>query len=138
MTPYHSKATTAPYGMIEPDFNLAELAKAAGATFVARCTTFHAQMLSDLIVKGIQHKGFSLIEAVSACPISFGRQNKMGGPAEMMMWQRDHAVPVAAWDKLPEEKREGKFPIGVLYQVEGRKEYTEAYDELIAMAQGGK
>jgi len=25
-----------------------------------------------------------------------------------------------------------------LYQVEGRKEYTEAYDELIAMAQGGK
>ena len=53
----------------------------------------------------------------------------------MMMWQRDHAVPVAAWDKLPEEKREGKFPIGVLYQVEGRKEY---YDELIAMAQGGK
>ena len=126
------------YGMIEPDFNLAELAKAAGATFVARCTTFHAQMLSDLIVKGIQHKGFSLIEAVSACPISFGRQNKMGGPAEMMMWQRDHAVPVAAWDKLPEEKREGKFPIGVLYQVEGRKEYTEAYDELIAMAQGGK
>ena len=24
----------------------------------------------------------------------------------MMMWQRDHAVPVAAWDKLPEEKRE--------------------------------
>lgn len=138
MTPYHSKATTAPYGMIEPNFNLAELAKAAGATFVARCTTFHAQMLSDLIVKGIQHKGFSLIEAVSACPISFGRQNKMGGPAEMMMWQRDHAVPVAAWDKLPEEKREGKFPIGVLYQVEGRKEYTEAYDELIAMAQGGK
>ena len=138
MTPYHSKATTAPYGMIEPDFNLAELAKAAGATFVARCTTFHAQMLSDLIVKGIQHKGFSLIEAVSACPISFGRQNKMGGPAEMMMWQRDHAVPVAAWDKLPEEKREGKFPIGVLYQVEGRKEYTEAYDELIAVAQGGK
>ena len=138
MTPYHSKATTAPYGMIEPDFNLAELAKAAGATFVARCTTFHAQMLSDLIVKGIQHKGFSLIEAVSACPISFGRQNKMGGPAEMMMWQRDHAVPLAAWDKLPEEKREGKFPIGVLYQVEGRKEYTEAYDELIAMAQGGK
>lgn len=94
MTPYHSKATTAPYGMIEPDFNLAELAKAAGATFVARCTTFHAQMLSDLIVKGIQHKGFQHIEAVSACPISFGRQNKMGGPAEMMMWQRDHTVPV--------------------------------------------
>ena len=83
---------------IEQDFNVAELVKAAGATFVARGTTFHAQILADLIAKGIEHKGFSLIEAVTACPISYGRQNKMGGPADMMKWQRDHAVPLAAWD----------------------------------------
>ena len=111
---------------------------ATGATFVARGTTFHAQILADLIAKGIEHKGFSLIEAVTACPISYGRQNKMGGPADMMKWQRDHAVPLAAWDKMTEEQKAGKFPIGVLYQVEGRQEYTAAYDELIARAQGGK
>ncbi|MEQ2724444.1 2-oxoglutarate ferredoxin oxidoreductase subunit beta, partial [Phascolarctobacterium faecium] len=128
----------APYATIEQDFNVAELVKAAGATFVARGTTFHAQILSDLIAKGIEHKGFSLIEAVTACPISYGRQNKMGGPADMMKWQRDHAVPLAAWDKMTEEQKAGKFPIGVLYQVEGRQEYTAAYDELIARAQGGK
>ena len=51
MTPTGSKATTAPYGMLEPDFNLTELAKAAGATFVARATTFHAQMHSGLSIK---------------------------------------------------------------------------------------
>ena len=94
--------------------------------------------VADLIAKGIEHKGFSLIEAVTACPISYGRQNKMGGPADMMKWQRDHAVPLAAWDKMTEEQKAGKFPIGVLYQVEGRQEYTAAYDELIARAQGGK
>lgn len=138
MTPAHSKATTAPYGTIERDFNVAELVKAAGATFVARATTFHAQMLVDLIAKGINHKGFSLIEAVSACPISFGRQNKMGTPADMMKWQRDHGVALAAYEKLSDEDKIGKFPIGVLYEVTGQKEYTEAYDELIAMAQGGK
>ena len=99
LTPTGSKATTAPYATIEQDFNVAELVKAAGATFVARGTTFHAQILADLIAKGIEHKGFSLIEAVTACPISYGRQNKMGGPADMMKWQRDHAVPLAAWDK---------------------------------------
>lgn len=137
MTPYGSKATTAPYATIEHDFDIAELAKAAGATFVARATTFHTQLLTDLIAKGIQHKGFSLIEAVSACPISFGRQNKMGGPADMVKWQRDHGVMLAAWNKMTEEQRVGKFPIGLLYEVTDRKEYTEAYDELIAFAQGG-
>lgn len=137
MTPYGSKATTAPYSTIEPDFDIVELTKAAGATFVARATTFHTQLLIDLIAKGIQHKGFSIIEAVSACPISFGRQNKMGGPAEMMKWQRDHAVMLAAWNKLTDEQRVDKFPIGLLHEVTGKKEYTEAYDELIAYAQGG-
>jgi 2-oxoglutarate ferredoxin oxidoreductase subunit beta len=62
------------------------------------------------------HKGFSFIEVVSACPISFGRQNKMGGPAKMLEWQRDHGVMKAAWDKMTAEQRAGKFPIGVLYE----------------------
>ena len=137
LTPQGSKATTAPYETIEPAFDITELAKAAGATFVARGTTFHAQILTDLIAKGIQHKGFSLIEAVSGCPISFGRQNKIGGPADMMKWQRDHAVMLAAWNKLTDEQKAGKFPIGVLHEDNTRKEYTEAYDELIARAQGG-
>lgn len=137
MTPQGSKATTAPYATIEPSFDITELVKAAGATFVARGTTFHAQILADLIAKGIEHKGFSLIEAVSGCPISFGRQNKIGGPADMMKWQRDHAVMLAAWNKMTDEQRAGKFPIGVLYENNDRKEYTEAYDELIARAQGG-
>ena len=52
LTPTGSKATTAPYATIEQDFNVAELVKAAGATFVARGTTFHAQILADLIAKG--------------------------------------------------------------------------------------
>lgn len=137
LTPQGSKATTAPYETIEPSFDITELAKAAGATFVARGTTFHAQILTDLIAKGIQHKGFSLIEAVTGCPISFGRQNKIGGPADMMKWQRDHAVMLAAWNKMTDEQKAGKFPIGVLHENNDRKEYTEAYDELIARAQGG-
>ena len=33
---------------------------------------------------------------------------------------------------------DGKFPIGVLYETNEVQEYTEAYDELIKRAQGGK
>lgn len=143
MTPIHSKATTAPYSTIEPSFNLLDLAKAAGATYVARATTYHVPQMVDVIAKGIEHKGFSIIEVVSACPISFGRQNKMGGPAEMMAWQRDHGVLKAVWDRMDEEKKAeaiaaGKFPIGVLYENNDVQEYTAAYDELIKRAQEGK
>lgn len=130
MTPVHSKASTAPYGTIERNFDVVELAKAAGATFVARATTYHAQLLADLIAKGIAHKGFSLIEAVSACPISFGRQNKMGGPVNMLYWQRDHAVQVEAAKKMTAEQLADKFLIGVLYESEA-PEYTEQYQQLV-------
>ena len=139
MTPKGSKATTAPYGTIEPTFNIPELAKAAGATFVARATTFHTQLLVDVIAKGIAHKGFSIIEAVTACPIGFGRNNRLGGPAKMMEWQRDHGVVLAAWDKMTDEQKAGKFPMGVLYESNDVEEYTEAYEKhIIAAAQGGK
>ena len=143
MTPIHSKATTAPYYTVEPSFNLLDLAKAAGATYVARATTYHVPVLVDVIAKGIAHKGFSIIEAVSACPISFGRQNKMGGPAQMMAWQRDHGVMKTVWDRMDEEKKAeaiaaGKFPIGVLYENNDVMEYTKAYDQIIQRAQEGK
>jgi 2-oxoglutarate ferredoxin oxidoreductase subunit beta len=36
---------------------------------------------------------------------------------------------------MTEEQRAGKFPIGVLSERTDRKEYTEAYDEVIARAQ---
>ena len=143
MTPIHSKATTAPYYTVEPSFNLLDLAKAAGATYVARATTYNVPVLVDVIAKGIAHKGFSIIEAVSACPISFGRQNKRGGPAQMMAWQRDHGVMKAVWDRMDEEKKAeaiaaGKFPIGVLYENNDVMEYTKAYDQIIQRAQEGK
>ena len=135
LTPTHSKATTAPYGTIERSFDVTELAKAAGATFVARATTFHTQVLVDVIAKAIQHEGFSLVEAITACPISFGRQNKKGGAPDMMKLQRDNGVVLAAYNKLSDEQKEGKFPIGVLYQGEA-PEYTKEYDKVIAAAQG--
>ncbi|MBU2698922.1 pyruvate/2-oxoacid:ferredoxin oxidoreductase beta subunit, partial [Sporomusaceae bacterium BoRhaA] len=113
-----------------------ELAKAAGATFVARGTTYHAQQLSDVIAEAIAHDGFALVEAITACPIGFGRQNKSGSGANMMKWQKDHAVAKAAYEKLAAEEQADKFAIGVLYESKA-PEYTKEYDKLIEQAQGG-
>ena len=56
------RATTAPYLTIDPSFDVVELSKAAGATFVARTTSYHIQQVSDLIRQAILHEGFSVVE----------------------------------------------------------------------------
>ena len=137
LTPVGSRATTAPYLTMEPTFDLLELARAAGATFTARATTYHAPLLEKVIEQGIRHKGFSVIEAVAACPTNFGRQNKIGAPAVMMEWQKEHGVMKAAWEKLSPEERQEKFPIGVLSERNDVKEYTAAYEEILQRAKGG-
>ena len=72
LTPAGSKATTAPYGHIERPFDIAALAAAAGAVYVARSTAYHATLTTDLVVKGIESKGFAVIDAITQCPISYG------------------------------------------------------------------
>ena len=137
LTPVGSRATTAPYLTMEPTFDLLELARAAGATFTARATTYHAPLLEKVTEQGIRHKGCSIIEAVAACPTNFVRQNKIGVPAAMMEWQKEHGVMKAAWEKLSPEERQEKFPIGVLSERNDVKEYTAAYEEILQRAKGG-
>lgn len=139
LSPTGSKATTAPFGHIERPFDVAALAVAAGATYVARATAFHATMLTDLMVKGIENKGFSVIDAIAQCPISFGRKNKMGAPAKMLEWQRDHAVPAQAAAKLTPEQLADKFLIGDLHRSQA-PEYTAEYAKLLDRVQtkGGR
>lgn len=135
LTPLHKKATTAPYGSIDRPFDACDLAKAAGATYVARSTAYHELHLTDMIAEGFDNKGFSFIEAIVQCPTAFGRKNKMGSPADMMKWMRDTAVMQNAWDKLGAEQRDGKFPIGVLHKSESL-DYASAYQKVIEIAEG--
>lgn len=130
MTPVGGYATTSPYGNIDRGFDLCELAKGAGATFVARGTAYHVSMLTNLIVEAVEHKGFSLLDAISHCPTYFGRRNDFKDGIAMLKWEKDHAMPVKAFEKLPKEKTEGKFPIGVIYK-EILPEYCEVYQEKV-------
>jgi 2-oxoglutarate ferredoxin oxidoreductase subunit beta len=135
LSPTGSYATTSPYGHLERPFDIAALAIAAGSTYVARGTAYHAVQLTDLIAKGIANPGFSVIDAITQCPISYGRKNKMGGPAQMMQWQKDHAVMVAAAAKMTPAEMSGKFVIGELHK-SAAPEYTAEYDKMIARLQG--
>lgn len=135
LTPQDDYATTAPYGNIEKPLDICSLAKASGATYIARSTTYHAVSLPKLIAGGIKHHGFSLIEVITGCPTYYGKFNKMRSPVKMLEWQRDHAVNLKQYQILSDEKKKDKIAIGLIHSSEER-EYTDEYSKLIQKAQG--
>jgi len=63
-----------PFGNVEQPVNPLTSAIMNGATFVARAYSGDVRHLSDLIQKGIQHKGFSIIDCFSPC-VTFNLNN---------------------------------------------------------------
>jgi 2-oxoglutarate/2-oxoacid ferredoxin oxidoreductase subunit beta len=128
-------STTSVYGNIEQAFDTCELARSAGATFVARGTSYRYAPLANLLAAGIAHKGFSFVEAMVACPTYYGRQNKSGNPARMLARQKERSVPAKEFDTDGARLRE-RYPVGILHHVE-REEYATAYEGVIERAQLG-
>lgn len=126
LTPEGKKATTAPGGTVEREFNLIDLARGAGATFGARGTAAQPRQLEQLITRGSKHKGFSIIESLSPCPIAYGRRNKLGGPVDMLKDIKQKSVSVERATKMEEEELEDKSITGVIFSLDA-PEYSEEY-----------
>ena len=124
------KATTAPYMTIDNEFDVVELAKAAGATFVARSTAYHCQEATGYLKQAILHKGFSVVEILSQCPTHYGRKNKEGDAAAMLEVQRDTTAKIGskALDDNPQ-----LIPRGVFVDID-KPEYCEEYGRIIERA----
>ncbi|MBI3665624.1 MAG: 2-oxoacid:ferredoxin oxidoreductase subunit beta [Acidobacteria bacterium] len=90
-TPEPATTTTAPYGSYEPAFNLPYLTESAGATYVARWTTYHVRQLTRSIVEMLQKKGFCLIEVLSPCPTLYQRRNRLGDALETMKYYKERS-----------------------------------------------
>jgi len=106
------------------------LAGAAGATYTARSTVYHVPQMTNYIEKALRKKGFSLVEAISVCPTSFGRRNKKGDAVDMIKWLADSAVSVSKASTMSPDEMADKFTIGELKDTEA-PEYTEQYEKLI-------
>ncbi|NQT64751.1 MAG: 2-oxoacid:ferredoxin oxidoreductase subunit beta [FCB group bacterium] len=130
-TPYGDIASTTPYGNIDPTFDICNLAIGAGATFVARTSAYHAVEAQSFIKQAFEHKGFSLVEIISACPVIYGRMNKKGDAPEMMKQMKDNVLPIKQYEKLPLEQRVNKQTRGIFINDTEKREYTQAYQELI-------
>ena len=116
-TPTGLKTMTSPYGNIENSFDICALAEAAGATFVARWTVYHAKQITRTVRKALSHRGFSLIEIVSHCPVQFGRKTGMGSSTEMFDWLKSSSIRREKADSLTDEEREGKIVVGEFLEI---------------------
>jgi len=109
---------TTPHGADIP-LNPIALAIAADASFVARGFAGDVDHLSQLIMQGIQHRGFALIDVLQPCP-TFNHKNTYA-------WYRERAYKLegngydpgdkmAAFEKAQEWG--DRIPIGLIYRKE--------------------
>lgn len=136
-TPSGSRTKTSVYGNIDTPFDICSLAEAAGATYVARSTVYHVNLLIRELAEAIEHPGFSVVEAVCDCPTLFGRLNKMGSGADMLLSYKEKAVVKQQAEKMDAAALKDKLIIGTFVERTDREEYTKQYASLIKRAKGG-
>ena len=128
-TPRGLKTITSPHGTLEHTFDISRMVAAAGATYVARWTTFHPRQMTRSIKKGIQKKGFALIEAVSQCPVQYGKVSKLGKAVDILRYFKQNSIKVNKEKDLSPEELEGKIVIGEFVDTE-KAELTEEWEHL--------
>jgi 2-oxoglutarate ferredoxin oxidoreductase subunit beta len=124
---------TTPYGAVSP-VNPIALAIISGASFVGRSFAGDIGHLSDLIKRGITHKGFALIDILQPC-ISFNHKNTF-------QWYRERVYKLENEDGYdPGDKKAAlekaqewgdRIPIGIIY----RKELPIYEGQLPALRRG--
>ncbi len=136
-TPSKAFSTTTPYGNVEKHFEPCDLAKGAGATFVARTTVYHTPQLEKNIISAIEHHGFSLVEVISNCHTYFGRLNRQGHAMSMIRLFREKSVMLGKAKKMAEDELEDKIVIGVLHRAD-KTEFCDEYQKVVDAHRGEK
>lgn len=117
-TPMGTKTSTTPFGAFEYPLDVSKLVAAAGASYVARWTTFHVVQLKEAIKKALSKEGFSFVEAVTQCPSVFGRRIGMEDGGKMLQWFRDSSIPISKAREMTGEELVGRIIVGEFADIE--------------------
>jgi 2-oxoglutarate ferredoxin oxidoreductase subunit beta len=119
-----------PDGVIEEPVNPLALALSSTATFVARGFSKNLLELRDLIVAGIRHRGFALIDVLQPC-VTYNHQNTYAWYQQRVYsLAKDGYQPTeraAAWAKAQEWGE--RIPLGIFY----REERPTYEDDVVAL-----
>ncbi len=124
------KAKSTPSGIIEVPLNPIALAVTQGATFAGQGFSGDINHLTELIVAGISHKGFSLVNIFQPC-ITWNRETTFPWYRERIYkLTKDNHDPGNVMKALEKSMElETKLPIGVIYQSD-RPTYTGSLPQL--------
>lgn len=113
-TPHGTRTSTTPYRNIEAPFKVADLVATAGASFVARWTTYHVFPLKKAIQQAMNKKGFSFVEIVSQCPDNYGRRIGLRTGPEFLKMFKQRSVRLSKAQKMTEDELQDKIIVGKL------------------------
>jgi 2-oxoglutarate ferredoxin oxidoreductase subunit beta len=128
-TPRGVSTTTSPFGALEHAFDICALVAAAGSPYVARWTTYHPRQITRSIKKAIRKKGFALVEAISQCPVQFGRAANLGKAVDMLKYYKDNSIAIQKAKDLDKEALKGRIVVGEFVDVE-KAELTSEWARL--------
>lgn len=132
-TPADRYTKTSPYGNPERELDICELAKVAGANYVARETVYHGWDLKNHIKDAMIKRGFSLVEVLSPCPTHFGKYSQMNTGLEMLRWLGEKGLGEEEYTRLAEGERDRFYKIGKLVDRDAA-DFNARYEEIIARA----
>lgn len=136
-----NKATPVP--TVEMPVNPMAMALSAGATFVARGFAGDNKQETELIVEGIKHKGFSIIDTMQPC-VTFNHKNTFAWFYERVYKLNEQGHDTSsklkaiekAWEwPLPHHLPEGEkehIPTGIFYQ-ENRPTWEDGLPQIKEM-----
>lgn len=136
-TPASAKSKTSVFGNPEKPFDAAKIAESAGATHIARWSTGQPRQLARAIKEAIEHKGFSLVEALSQCPTQAGRvTHGIADPTKLLNLLRSNTISVKKAEKASREELKDNLLIGTIHKSEEEVEFSESYQKMAARAAG--
>lgn len=127
-SPLGFKGRSTPGGTKEFPLNPLELMLAAGATFLARGTSYGIEVLKRLFKDAVTHKGFSLVDVLQVCVTYYNTYDYYKGRIYEL---KDHDVHdrAVALAKIREWNYNDDGPIasGTFYVQEGRETFDSSF-----------
>lgn len=130
-TPLGDITSTTPYGAIEPPLHPLALALAAGATFAARGVSWEPKRLAALIIQGIRHRGFSVIDVLSPCVIF--RPDDRTALRERVTWIEEGHMARDRFEAMRTAAADDGRALGIFY-IEERSTYWDDWQATVEAA----
>ncbi|WIM05557.1 MAG: 2-oxoacid:ferredoxin oxidoreductase subunit beta [Candidatus Nitricoxidivorans perseverans] len=133
------KASTTPYGGVEPPLDPVLYMLTFGASYVAQAFAGNVKLVTRLIREGMEHKGFAFINVLSQCPTfnELDDAKHFKGICEEIAADHDVTDLDAAMHVVNAARAAGRTPTGLLYRVD-RPTLDERMAQLVENVGGHK